>query len=56
MTPGPMNMARRRAINKMKEHVNEKLQNVEVTELKAGTLAEEVKEAINKPNMKMPKP
>jgi len=40
------NMARRRAINKMKKHVKEKLHNEEITELKAETSAEEVKEAI----------
>ena len=41
-----MNMARRRAINKIKKHVKEKLHNVEVAELKAETSVEEVKEAI----------
>ena len=42
----PINMARRRAINKMKKNVKEMLQNVEVTVLNTQTLTEEVKEAI----------
>jgi len=41
-----MNMARRRAINKMKKHIKEKFHNVEITELKDETSAEEAKEAI----------
>ena len=43
-----LNMARRRAINKMKKHVKEKLPSVEKTKLKAETSAEEVNEAIIK--------
>jgi len=43
-----MNMARRRAIIKMKNHIKEKLQDVEVAKLRAGTSTEEVEEAINK--------
>ena len=41
-----MNMARRRAIIKMKNHIKEKLQDVEVAKLRAGTSTEEVEEAI----------
>src|SRR5882724_7881500 len=41
-----MNMARRGAITKMKKHVKEKLQDKEITELKAGTSEEEIEEAI----------
>ena len=41
-----MNMAKRRAINKLKKHLKEKLKNVDV---QAETSAEEVKEAISKP-------
>ena len=42
----PMDMARRRSITKVKKHVREKLQDMEVTELKASTSTEEVEEAI----------
>jgi len=41
-----MNMARRRAITKMKKHVKETLQDVEIAELRAGTSTEDVEEAI----------
>jgi len=41
-----MNMARRRAINKWRKHIKEKFHNVEITELKDETSAEEAKEAI----------
>jgi|SRR5882724_10212934 len=41
-----MNMARRRAIIKMKKNVKEKLQDVEVAELRAGTSTDDVEEAI----------
>ena|SRR5882724_1031304 len=41
-----MSMARRRAITKLKKHVKEKLQDVEVVELRVGTSMEEFEEAI----------
>ena len=41
-----INMARRRAITKMKNHAKEELQDVEVGELRARTSMEEVEEAI----------
>jgi len=41
-----MNMARRRAIIKMKKHVKGKLHDVEVAELRAETSTEDVREAI----------
>ena len=50
-----MNMARRRAITKMKKHIKEKLQDVEVAKLRAITSTEEVKEAIKNSNRKMPR-
>jgi len=41
-----IDMARRRAISKMKKHIKEKLHNVEITELRTKTSADDVKEAI----------